>query len=393
VNKKTIRDIDPAGKTVLVRVDFNVPVDEAGGVADDTRIVAALPTIEYLIDHQAKVVLVSHFGRPKGVDEKWRMNRIAEVLQDRLGKPVRKVDDCVGPQVETAVKGMQPGDVLLLENVRFHPQEEKNDPEFAKQLASIADVYVNDAFGAAHRAHASTEGAAHCLPAVAGFLMEKELNALGDALDNPVRPFVAILGGAKVADKLAVVENLLPKVDALLIGGGMAYTFLKAKGYEVGTSLLDVERVDECRALMERAAASGQRLEIPTDVVVTTELKEDAPCKTVPDDSIPADWMGADIGPDTRACFAEVIKAARTVFWNGPVGVFEIDALAEGTRAIAQAVADSGANSVIGGGESVAAIEQMGFADRISHISTGGGASLEFMEGKTLPGVAALQDK
>jgi len=363
VNKKTIKDIDPAGKTVLVRVDFNVPVDEAGGVADDTRIVAALPTINYLLDHQAKVVLASHFGRPKGIDEKWRMNRIAEVLQDRLGKPVRKVDDCIGPAVQAAVKAMQPGEVLLLENVRFHAQEEKNDPDFARQLASIADIYVNDAFGAAHRAHASTEGVAHCLPAVAGFLMQKELDALGGALDNPVRPFVAVLGGAKVVDKMGVVESLLPKVDALLIGGGMAYTFLKANGHEIGTSLLDTERIDDCRVLMERAAASGQRLELPTDVVVTTER------------------------------FAEVIKGARTVFWNGPVGVFEIDALAEGTRAVAQAIAESGANSVIGGGDVVAAVEQMGFADRISHISTGGGASLEFMEGKALPGVVALDDK
>ncbi|KPJ64421.1 phosphoglycerate kinase, partial [candidate division KD3-62 bacterium DG_56] len=336
MNKKTIKDIDPAGKTVLVRVDFNVPVDEAGGVADDTRIVAALPTINYLLDHQAKVVLASHFGRPKGIDEKWRMNRIAEVLQDRLGKPVRKVDDCIGPAVQAAVKAMQPGEVLLLENVRFHAQEEKNDPDFARQLASIADIYVNDAFGAAHRAHASTEGVAHCLPAVAGFLMQKELDALGGALDNPVRPFVAVLGGAKVVDKMGVVESLLPKVDALLIGGGMAYTFLKANGHEIGTSLLDTERIDDCRVLMERAAASGQRLELPTDVVVTTELKADAPRKVVPVDSIPADWMGADIGPETCRRFAEVIKGARTAFWNGPVGVFEIDALAEGTRAIAQ---------------------------------------------------------
>jgi phosphoglycerate kinase len=368
-------------------------VDDAGGVADDTRIVAALPTINYLLDHQAKVVLSSHFGRPKGVDEKWRMNRIAEVLQNRLGKPVRKVDDCIGPEVQAAVKAMQPGGVLLLENVRFHAQEEKNDPDFARQLASIADIYVNDAFGAAHRAHASTEGVAHCLPAVAGFLMEKELDALGGALDNPARPFVAVLGGAKVADKIGVVESLLPKVDALLIGGGMAYTFLKANGHEVGTSLLDAERIDDCRVLMERASASGQRLELPTDVVVTTELKADAPRKVVPVDSIPADWMGADIGPETCRRFADVIKGAHTVFWNGPVGVFEIDALAEGTRAVAQAVAESGANSVIGGGDVVAAVEQMGFADKISHISTGGGASLEFMEGKALPGIVALDDK
>jgi len=392
VAKQTIRDINPAGKRVLMRVDFNVPMKE-GAVDDDTRIRAALPSINYLMDKGAKTILVSHLGRPKGVDETLRMNLVAERLSQLLGKPVAKLDDCVGPAVEASVAKMQAGEVVLLENVRFHAEEEKNDPQFAAALAKLAELYVNDAFGTAHRAHASTEGVAHLLPAVAGFLMEKELAVLGGALTSPARPFVVIMGGAKAKDKMGVIENLITKVNTLLLGGGMAYTFLAAKGYQVGRSVLDKDKISLAGSLMEKAQQSGVKLELPVDVVITTELELDAERKVVDADKIPADWMGADIGPKTCELFAGAIKGAKTVVWNGPMGVFELEPLAAGTHAIAQALADCGGNTIIGGGESVQAVEKMGFGDKISHLSTGGGASLEFLEGLKLPGVEALKDK
>jgi len=389
-----VKDVDVKGKRVLVRVDFNVPQDASGNITDDTRIKAALPTIRYLIDQGAKVILVSHLGRPKGVTESLRMDPIAKRLSELLGKPAKKLNDVIGPDVESAVNAMSDGDVILLENVRFYPEEEANDQDFAKKLASLADVYVNDAFGTAHRAHASTEGVAHFLPvAVAGFLMQKEIDYLGNAVGNPKRPFIAILGGAKVADKIPVIENLIGKVDTLLVGGGMANTFLKAKGYEVGKSLLDANSVGLCGELMAKAAAKGVSFEIPGDVLAASNLAPDAQTKIVPADGIPADWMAVDIGPRTIERFRAFILGAGTVVWNGPMGVFEMKPFAKGTQAIAQAMADSGAVTIVGGGDSGAAVEQMGFADKMSHVSTGGGASLEFLEGKELPGVVALNDK
>ena len=394
MNKKTVEEVPVAGKKVLVRVDFNVPLDPQGRITDNTRIAASLPTIRYLMEHGAKVILVSHLGRPEGVTASLRLNPVAEELARLLGQPVPKLDDCVGPQVEQAVAALPPGGVVLLENVRFHPEEEANDPGFARQLARLADVYVNDAFGTAHRAHASTEGVAHLVkPAVAGFLMGKEIGMLGKALTNPERPFVAVLGGAKVKDKIPVIENLIPKVDTLLIGGGMAYTFLRAQGYEVGKSLLDEKSVDLARQLMDRAAAAGIGLLFPVDILVATALDPAAQTRVVPADHIPADWMGVDIGPQTACRFAEVIRPAATVVWNGPMGVFEIPAFAQGTRAIAEAMAACPGMTIVGGGDSAAAVEQMGLADQMKHVSTGGGASLEFLEGKILPGVAALDDK
>ena len=393
MNKKTIRDLDFNNKRVLTRVDFNVPMKD-GVITDDKRITAALPTIKYLSEQGGKVILMSHFGRPKGqVVDSMRLDPVAKRLSELLGKPVLKLDDCIGEEVQKALEGMQPGDVALLENVRFYAEEEKNDPEFAKKLASLGDVYVNDAFGAAHRAHASTAGVAEYLPAVSGFLMEKELQFLGEAVNNPKRPFVAILGGAKVSDKIAVITSLLEKVDTLIIGGGMAYTFLKAKGYEIGKSLLDAERIEFCQGLIKDAEAKGVKLLLPVDVVVASEFSADADNKVVDADQIPADWEGLDIGPKTRELFAEAIKSAATVIWNGPMGVFEFPAFAKGTTAVAQALADSDAITVIGGGDSAAAVEQAGLAEKMTHISTGGGASLEFLEGKELPGVAALDDK
>ena len=393
MNKKTVKDIDASGKRVLVRVDFNVPQDESGSITDDTRIKAALPTIRYLIDRNAKLILVSHLGRPKGVTEKLRMDPIAKRLSELLGKPVKKVDDVIGPDVEAAVNALSPGDVVLLENVRFHAEEEANDPGFAKKLASLADIYVNDAFGTAHRAHASTEGVAHYLPAVSGFLMQKEIDYLSKAIAHPDRPYLAVLGGAKVADKIPVIENLIDKVDVLLIGGGMAYTFLKAKGYEVGKSLLDESSLGLVKEQMDKAAAKGVKLELPDDVLVADRLAPDADTKIAPASAIPADWIGLDIGPKTCDRFRRYILEAGTVVWNGPMGVFEMEPFAGGTRAVAQAMADSGAVTIVGGGDSAAAVEQMGFADKMSHVSTGGGASLEFLEGKQLPGVVALNDK
>lgn len=391
--KKTIRDVDVQGKRVLMRVDFNVPMQD-GTITDDKRIRAALPTIKHAIEAGGKVILMSHLGRPKGKpDDAFRLDPVAKRLSELLGQPVQKVDDCIGADVEQAVAKLEPGDVLLLENVRFYAQETDNDPEFAKALAALGDIFVNDAFGTAHRAHASTTGVADYLPAVSGFLMEKELEFLGGAVEEPKRPFVAILGGAKVKDKIAVIESLLNKVDTLIIGGGMAYTFLKAQGYEVGNSLLDGERLEFCRSIMAKAEEKGVELLLPVDVVVAKEYGPDAEHKVVSSREMPADWEGLDIGPETAKRFSAAVKDAGTVVWNGPMGVFEFEAFAKGTLSVAQALADSSAVTIIGGGDSAAAVEQMGLADKMTHVSTGGGASLEFLEGKVLPGVAALDDK
>lgn len=391
--KKTIRDVDVQGKRVLMRVDFNVPMQD-GTITDDRRIRAALPTIKHAIEAGGKVILMSHLGRPKGKpDDAFRLDPVAKRLSELLGQPVQKVDDCIGADVEQAVAKLEPGDVLLLENVRFYAQETDNDPEFAKALAALGDIFVNDAFGTAHRAHASTTGVADYLPAVSGFLMEKELEFLGGAVEEPKRPFVAILGGAKVKDKIAVIESLLNKVDTLIIGGGMAYTFLKAQGYEVGNSLLDEERLEFCRSIMAKAEEKGVELLLPVDVVVAKEYGPDAEHKVVSSREMPADWEGLDIGPETAKRFSAAVKDAGTVVWNGPMGVFEFEAFAKGTLSVAQALADSSAVTIIGGGDSAAAVEQMGLADKMTHVSTGGGASLEFLEGKVLPGVAALDDK
>ena len=395
-NKKTVEDIDVASKKVLVRVDFNVPQDSAGAITDDRRIRAALPTIKYLVDHNARVILASHLGRPKGGPEpKYSLAPVAARLSELLGKNVPLAPDSIGDAVTAQVAGLKDGDVLLLENVRFYPQEEKNDPDFAKSLASLADVYVNDAFGTAHRAHASTEGVAHHLPAVAGYLLKKELDYLGNTVDNPQRPFVAILGGAKVKDKIPVIESLLPKVDTLIICGGMAYTFYKAKGYEIGKSLLDESNLEFAKKVL---AEAGDKIMLPVDCVVTNGNPfggdvDSLETKAVAVVAIPADWEGGDIGPISVKEFTAAIQGAKTVIWNGPAGIFEIDRFAVGTAGIAQALADSSATTIVGGGDSAAAAEKLGFADKITHISTGGGASLEFLEGKTLPGVAALLDK
>ena len=390
MKKKTIADISWSGKRALVRCDFNVPLDANLNITDDTRIRAAIPTIRYLLDHGAIVILCSHLGRPKGVTESLRLNPVAKRLSELLGKPVKKLDDCIGPEVEAAVAASKPGDVLLLENLRFYAEEEKNDPEFARKLAKLADVYVNDAFGTAHRAHASTAGVAAYLPAVAGFLMEKEIQFLGEAIQNPQRPFVAILGGAKISDKIGVIENLLAKADTLLIGGGMANTFLKAKGYQMGDSLVEEGSVQLAAELLQKG---GSKLVLPVDVVIADAFSAEAKSQVVSADSVPAGWRVLDIGPKSVELFAEKIKGAKTVVWNGPMGVFEFPPFAKGTFAIAKALADSGATTIIGGGDSVAAVEQSGLAERITHISTGGGASLEFLEGKELPGIAVLNDK
>ncbi|MCS7061404.1 MAG: phosphoglycerate kinase [Anaerolineae bacterium] len=389
MNKRTIKDLrDLQGKRALVRVDFNVPLKN-GQITDDTRIRAALPTITYLLEQGAAVVLMSHLGRPKGVDPSQSLKPVAEHLAKLLGRPVQFAEDCVGEAAEAKSKALKAGDVLLLENLRFHKEEEKNDPDFAKQLAAHGDVYVNDAFGSAHRAHASVEAVAHFLPAAAGFLMEKEINYLGGVLDNPQRPFVAILGGAKISDKLPVIQNLAKLADKLIIGGGMANTFLKAEGYEMGDSLVENEAIEQARELL--TTCSG-KLILPVDVVVADAFSNDANAETVSVGGVKPGWRILDIGPHTIMKYVDALKGARTIFWNGPMGVFEFPKFAAGTTEIAKAVADSGAISVIGGGDSVAAVEQAGIADRISHISTGGGASLEFMEGKMLPGVAALPD-
>ncbi|MFC8689353.1 phosphoglycerate kinase [Brevibacillus porteri] len=392
MNKKSIRDVELAGKRVFCRVDFNVPMQD-GVITDDTRIRAAVPTIRFMMEAGAKVILASHFGRPKGqVVEEMRLTPVAAHLSSLLGKDVRKLEDCQGDDVEAAVERMESGDVILLENVRFHAGEEKNDPELAKSFAALADLFVNDAFGTAHRAHASTAGIAEYIPAVAGLLMEKEIRFMGGALSNPERPFTAIVGGAKVKDKIAVIENLLTKVDHLIIGGGMANTFLKAQGYGIGASLCEDDKLDLARTLMDQAKERGVQLLMPVDVVVADRFAADAEKQVVAIDAIPEGWMALDIGPKTVDQYHSVIVQSKTVVWNGPMGVFEMDAFAGGTIGVAKAMAACSGTTIIGGGDSVAAVEKAGVAEQMTHISTGGGASLEFMEGKELPGVAVLAD-
>ncbi|MCR5481392.1 MAG: phosphoglycerate kinase [Clostridia bacterium] len=393
--KKTVKDIDVKGKRVIVRCDFNVPMKD-GSITDDIRIKAAMPTISYLIEHEAKVILMSHLGRPEGEpNPKYTLKPVADRLSELLGREVVFVSSpvVVDEQVKKAAKGLAEKQVMLLENVRYRKEETKNGKEFSKELADLAEIFVNDAFGTAHRAHSSTAGVAEFLPAVSGFLIEKEVRFLGNAVDNPERPFVAIMGGAKVGDKIKVIENLLKKVDTLIIGGGMAYTFLKSQGKEIGTSILDEEHIGLAADLLAKAQAAGVKMMLPVDVVAAKEFKEDAEKAQFDVDSIPSDMMGLDIGPKTAAYFGEELAKAKTVVWNGPMGVFEMPAFAEGTKAIAEKLAKIDATTVIGGGDSAAAVEQFGFADKMTHISTGGGASLEFLEGKELPGVACLQDK
>ncbi|MGD8454969.1 MAG: phosphoglycerate kinase [Anaerolineales bacterium] len=389
-NKKTIKDIDVKDKRVLVRVDFNVPLKD-GAVSDDTRIRAALPTIQYLLEKGAAVILCSHFGRPKGaVKPELSLRPVAEHLDTLIDNPVSFVEDCIGPEAEGAAAKLKPGDVLVLENTRFHPGERANDPDMAKGLAALADLFVNDAFGTAHRAHASTVGVADHLPAVAGFLMEKEIRYLGQAIADPARPFVAILGGAKISDKIGVIHNLLEKADLVLIGGGMANTFFKAQGFEVGDSLIEADAVETAGQILTKGS---QRLRLPVDMVVADAFTEDAEHETLPVGDVPAGWRILDVGPATVEIFAKTLKDAGTVVWNGPMGVFEFPSFAAGTFGLAKAVANCGATTIIGGGDSVAAVQKSGLAEKITHISTGGGASLEMLEGKTLPGLAALQDK
>ncbi|WP_418784388.1 phosphoglycerate kinase [Hominenteromicrobium sp.] len=429
LNKKTVEDIDVAGKHVLVRCDFNVPMKD-GVITDTKRIVGALPTIKYLVDHNAKVILCSHMGRPhnifndvvkldkkekkkidampeaeqaeatakaleaaKGDVKKFSLAPVAAELSKLLGKKVIMAKDVVGPDAKAKAAALKDGEVLMLENVRFHAEETKNDPDFAKALASMAEIYVNDAFGTAHRAHASTAGVADYLPAVCGYLIQKEISIMGGALENPKRPFVAILGGAKVSDKIGVINNLIEKVDTLIIGGGMAYTFFKALGHEIGTSICEDDKVELAKEMMDKAKAKGINFLIPVDNVVATEYSADSEWKIVDSDDIPEGWMGLDIGPKSRELFANAVKNAGTVVWNGPMGVSEWENFANGTIAVAKAVADSNAISIIGGGDSAAAVEKLGFADKMTHISTGGGASLEFLEGLELPGIACLNEK
>jgi phosphoglycerate kinase len=397
MDKATIRDVDVSGKRALVRVDFNVPLDEAGRITDDTRIRAAVPTIRYLLDHGASVVLMSHLGRPKGkVVESMRLTPVARRLSELLERPVRLAPDAVGPDVEREARALQPGGVLLLENLRFHPEEEANDPEFARRLASLGDLYVDDAFGTAHRAHASTEGVTHHLPAVAGFLMEKELNFLGGALQHPQRPFVAIVGGAKVSDKIMVLDRLLDLADAVLVGGGMANTFFKAHGLAVGDSLVEDDKLDEARRLVAKALAGRKPFILPVDVVLGDRFAADAERAITTPDAVPEYWRILDVGPQTLLAFGEALADARTIIWNGTLGVAEFPAFARGTQALIGLLAErtaAGAVTIIGGGDSAAAVEGVGAADKMTHVSTGGGASLEFLEGRTLPGVAALRDR
>ncbi|MFZ0474705.1 MAG: phosphoglycerate kinase [Halobacillus sp.] len=393
MNKQTIRDVEVNGKTVFCRVDFNVPMS-GEEVTDDTRIKAALPTIKHLSGNGAKVILASHLGRPKGeVVKELRLDPVAKRLSDLLGQTVTKTDQVHGEEVNKAISEMDNGEVLLIENVRFHPGEEKNDAELSKAFAGMADLYVNDAFGAAHRAHSSTAGVAEHLPAVAGFLMEKEINVLGQALSDPDRPFTAIIGGAKVKDKIGVIDNLIDKVDHLIIGGGLAYTFVKAQGYEIGKSLLEEDKIETAKEYMKKAEEKGVDFLMPEDVVVADDFSDSANTEIVSIDNIPADWEALDIGPKTREKYAEVIKNSKLVIWNGPMGVFELETFANGTKAVANALSETKGYTVIGGGDSAAAVEKFGYADDMDHVSTGGGASLEFMEGKELPGVALLNDK
>ena len=393
LGKKTIDDQNYCGKKVLVRCDFNVPLKD-GVITNDKRIVAALPTIKYLIDHNARVILCSHLGRPKeGWEPEFSLAPVAVRLSELLGKEVKMAKDVIGEDAKRLAASLKDGDVMLIENVRYHKEEKKNDPAFAKELASLAELYVNDAFGAAHRAHASTAGVADYLPAACGYLIQKEINFMGGALNNPKRPLVAILGGAKVSDKIGVIENLIEKVDTLIVGGGMAYTFFKAKGFTVGDSICEDDKIELAKEMLAKAEAKGVKFLLPIDNMISTHFAEDAEHKVVDSDNIPDGWMGMDIGPKTIEKFCEAIKGAGTVIWNGPMGVFEFAPFAEGTLAIARAIAESGAISIVGGGDSVAAVTKLGFADKMSHISTGGGASLEFLEGKELPGVACLLDK
>ena len=393
LNKKTVEDIAVKGKRVLVRCDFNVPLD-GSTITDDKRIVGALPTIKYLVSQGARVILCSHLGRPKGeFNMKYTLAPVAARLSELLGQNVVLASDVIGEDAKSKAAALKDGEVMLLENVRFHKEEEKNDPEFAKQLASLAEIYVNDAFGTAHRAHASTAGVADYLPAVCGYLIQKEIDIMGGALSNPTRPFVAILGGAKVSDTIGVINNLIDKVDAIIVGGGMAYTFAKAFGGKIGTSLCEEDKLDLARELVEKAKKNNVEFLLPTDTVCAKEFNNDSEQKVFPTDAIEDGWMGLDIGDKTIEAFTARIKGAGTVIWNGPMGVFEFDNFAKGTKAIAKAVAESGAISIIGGGDSAAAVEKLGFADKITHISTGGGASLEFLEGIELPGIACLQDK
>ena len=393
LNKKSVEDIDVAGKKVLVRCDFNVPFDAEGNISDPKRINEALKTIKYLIDHKAKVILCSHLGRPKGeFNMKYSLAPVAAYLSKALGQEVKMAKDVIGESAKGIAASLQEGEVELIENVRFHKEEEKNDPAFAKELASMADIYVNDAFGTAHRAHASTAGVAAYLPAVCGFLIKKEISIMGKALSDPARPFVAILGGAKVSDKINVINNLLEKADTIIIGGGMAYTFKKAQGFTVGSSLLEADRLDYAKEMMDKAQAKGVKFLLPEDNLCAAEFSADAQ-PVLEEGNIPDGLMGMDIGPKTIAAFTDAVKGAGTVVWNGPMGVFEFPAFAGGTKAMAKALAESGAVTIVGGGDSAAAVEKLGFADKITHISTGGGASLEFLEGKELPGVACLLDK
>jgi len=394
MEKKTIRDIDETGKKVLVRVDYNVPMDKSGNITDDTRIAATLPTLRYLVGKPAAVILISHLGRPKGAPApEFSLAPVAKRLAELLGQEILFAEDCVGPAAEAKARDLKPGQVLLLENLRFHAEEEKNDPDFSRKLASLATILINDAFGVSHRAHASVEGITKFLPAVAGFLMEKEINFLGKAVENPEHPYVAIIGGAKVSDKIGVISNLLTKVDALLIGGGMANTFFAAEGYATGKSLVESDKFDLARSLILDAKKRGVKLLLPEDVVVADRFAADAEHKVVRADAIPEGWMALDIGPASRKTFADALIGSKLIVWNGPMGVFEMANFAQGTEAVARVVASSGAVTIVGGGDSVAAVEKMGVADKISHISTGGGASLEFLEGKTLPGIAALAEK
>lgn len=395
MNKKTVKDIDVTGKKVLVRCDFNVPQDkETGKITDNRRIRAALPTIQYLLDNNAKVILCSHLGRPKGeINPKYSLKPVAEELSKLLEKEVKLAKDVIGESAKELTSNMNEGDVVLLENVRFHSEEEKNDPEFSKALSSFAEIYVNDAFGTSHRAHSSTAGVAEFLPAVSGFLIEKELEFLGGALENPKKPFVAILGGAKVSDKIGVIENLIDKVDTLIIGGGMAYTFFKAQGLNIGTSICEEDKLDLAKSLIKKAESKGVKLLLPVDNKVAKEFSNDSEYIEVASNEIPNGYMGMDIGTKTVEKFKEVLKDAKTVVWNGPLGVFEFDRFAEGTNEVAKILAAIDATTIIGGGDSAAAIEKLGLADEMTHISTGGGASLEFLEGKTLPGIDCLQNK
>lgn len=391
-NKKTVEDIDVRGKRVLVRCDFNVPMKD-GVITNDNRIVGALPTIKYLVENGAKVILCSHMGRPKGeFNMQYSLAPVAKRLSELLGKEVTMAADVIGEDAKSKAAALKDGELLLIENVRFHKEETANDPAFAKELASMADIFVNDAFGAAHRAHASTAGVAAYLPAVCGYLIKKEITIMGDALENPVRPFVAILGGAKVSDKIGVINNLLEKVDTLIIGGGMAYTFFKAFGNEIGTSICEEDKLDLARELVQKAKEKGVNFLLPVDNIIGREYKEDTPCMRIYSDSIPDGWMGLDIGKMTQELYAKSIEGAGTVIWNGPMGVSEWPNFAAGTEAVAKAVAESGAVSIIGGGDSAAAVAKLGYSDRMTHVSTGGGASLEFLEGLELPGIACLMD-